>query len=219
MPLTDTKFDWWDLSGITSIDATSFQGHDPTGGGDMSYGGSAKAPASGNLELPSMRALNNVALDRLAHVEGISLGGKDKVTTVTNICANAFAGDNSLRRLTLHASADITVGATPFSSGQTPTVIVFTGPAPTSDTALANLLARVTAAETKPVRIYASVLQEGWETVPYIDHSPTAEERAEAPGERVIGVYRGGASAPQGKALVIYRKSRFDAPATIIIIR
>ena len=218
MPLTDTKFDWWDLSGLTSIGKISLRGYSASAG-DGSYGGSAKAPASGNLELPSMRGLAETSLDSLANVEGLSLGGKDKATTVTNICANAFAGDNALRRLTLHASADITVGATPFSSGQTPTVIVFTGPAPTSDTALANLLARVTAAETKPVRIYASVLQEGWETAPYIDHSPTAEERAEAPGERVIGVYRGGAAAPQGKALVIYRKSRFDAPATIIIIR
>ena len=185
----------------------------------MSYGGSAKAPASGNLELPSMRALNETSLNNMAKVEGISLGGKDKATTVTNICANALTSDPSLKRLTLHAAADITVGATPFSTGQTPTEIVFTGPAPTSETVLANLLARVTAAATKPVRIYASILQEGWATAPYIDHSPTAEERAEAPGERVIGVYRGGASAPQGKALVIYRKSRFDVPATIVIMR
>jgi len=218
-PLTDTKFDWWDLSGVTDIGGSSWQGHNPDGGSDMSYGGSAKAPASGNLELPSMRALNEVALNNLAKVESISLGGKDKATTVTNICANAMTSDPSLKRLTLHAAADITVGATPFSTGQTPTEIVFTGPAPTSETVLANLLARVTAAAAKPVRIYASVLQEGWETAPYIDHSPTAEERAEAPGERVIGVYRGGATAPQGKALVIYRKSRFDMPATVIIIR
>jgi hypothetical protein len=53
----------------------------------------------------------------------------------------------------------------------------------------------------------------------YIDHSPTAAERAEAPGERVIGVYRGGAAAPSGKALIIYRKSRFDSPATYFILR
>jgi len=218
-PLTDTKFDWWDLSGVTTIGGSAWQGHNPDGGSDMSYGGSAKAPASGNLELPSMRALNETSLNNMAKVEGISLGGKDKATTVTNICANALTSDPSLKRLTLHAAADITVGTTPFSTGQTPTEIVFTGPAPTSETVLANLLARVTAAATKPVRIYASVLQEGWETAPYIDHSPTAEERAEAPGERVIGVYRGGASAPQGKALVIYRKSRFDAPATIVILR
>ena len=36
-------------------------------------------------------------------------------------------------------------------------------------------------------------------------------------GERVIGVYRGGAAAPSGKALIIYRKSRFDAPAPSVM--
>ena len=29
----------------------------------------------------------------------------------------------------------------------------------------------------------------------------------------------GGAAAPLGKALVIFRKSRFDAPATVFIVR
>ena len=62
-------------------------------------------------------------------------------------------------------------------------------------------------------------MQEGWTTDAYIDHNPTAEERAEAPGERVIGVYRGGAAAPLGKALIIYRKSRFDSPATYIFFK
>ena len=69
------------------------------------------------------------------------------------------------------------------------------------------------------MKVYASILQDGWTTDSYIDHNPTAAERAEAPGERVIGVYRGGAEAPLGKALIIYRKSRFDSPATIVILR
>ena len=219
VPLTDTKFDWWDLNGMTSIGVNTWKGYDPTGGSDGSYGGSWKAPASGDLELPSMRDINTTGLSYLANIEGLSLGGKDKDTTITNICASAFLNDNSLKRLTLHASADIVVGTTPFTTGKTPEEIVFTGPAPATETALANLLVRVTAAEKKPVKVYASILQDGWTTDSYIDHNPTAAERAEAPGERVIGVYRGGAEAPLGKALIIYRKSRFDSPATYIILR
>ena len=219
VPLTDTKFDWWDLNGMTSIGVNTWKGYDPTGGSDGSYGGSWKAPASGDLELPSMRDINTTGLSYLANIEGLSLGGKDKDTTITNICASAFLDNNSLKRLTLHASADIVVGTTPFSSGKTPAEFVFTGPAPTTETALANLLVRVTAAEKKPVKVYASIMQDGWTTDSYIDHNPTAAERAEAPGERVIGVYRGGAEAPLGKALIIYRKSRFDNPATHIILR
>ena len=40
-----------------------------------------------------------------------------------------------------------------------------------------------------------------------------------ADGERVVVVTSGGAAAPLGKALVIFRKSRFDAPATVFIVR
>ena len=138
---------------------------------------------------------------------------------MTNICANAFQGDTSLKRLTLHGARELTVGATPFSSGYSPTEFVFTGPSPASETSFANLLSRATAAETKPVKVYASLWQDGWTTDSYIDHNPTAAERAEAPDEKVIGVYRGGAAAPLGKALIIYRKSRFDSPATYIIFR
>ena len=69
------------------------------------------------------------------------------------------------------------------------------------------------------MKVYASILQDGWMTDSYIDHNPTAAERAEASGERVIGVYRGGAEAPLGKALIIFRKSRFDAPGTALIFK
>ena len=166
-----------------------------------------------------MRASNVKALQIMRNIEGISMGGKDKYTTVTNICASAFQGDTSLKRLTLHGARELTVGATPFSSGYSPKEFVFTGPSPASETSFANLLSRATAAKTKPVKVYASIMQDGWTTNSYIDHNPTAAERAEAPGERVIGVYRGGAEAPLGKALIIYRKSRFDSPATYFILR
>ena len=221
VPMTESKFDWWNLDNVTRIDGGSLAGYSSTSKtGDWNY----CAPAFGTLSLPSMRSVhqsNNRGspLRLMYNVEGFSLGGKDKKTTVTNICDAAFQNDRSLKRLTLHAASDVTVGAHPFSDGYTPVEFVFTGPAPATETALANLLSYVTAAETKPVKIYASLYQDGWATAPYIDHAPTAAERAEAPGERVAGVYRGGAAAPSGKALVIYRKSRFDAPGTVMLLR
>ena len=216
IPMKESKFDWWNVDGVTQIEVQSLGGYsDATGTGSWDN----YIPGKGTLSLPSMRACNVAALQKMRNLEGISLGGKDKYTTVTNICANAFQGDTSLKRLTLHGARELTVGATPFSSGYSPTEFVFTGPSPASETSFANLLSRATAAETKPVKVYASIHQDGWLTDSYIDHNPTAAERTEAPGERVIGVYRGGAEAPLGKALIIYRKSRFDSPATYIIIR
>ena len=216
IPMKESKFDWWNVDNVTRIDNEALAGYsDATGTGAWAD----YLPGKGTLSLPSMRAFNVIALQKMRNLEGISLGGKDKYTTVTNICDNAFQGDTSLKRLTLHGARELTVGATPFSSGYSPTEFVFTGPAPASETSFANLLSRATAAEKKPVKVYASILQDGWTTDSYIDHNPTAAERAEAPGERVIGVYRGGAEAPLGKALIIYRKSRFDSPATYIIFR
>ena len=220
IPMTETKFDWWNLDNVMRIDSGTLAGSDGGNVGSWNYW----APARGTLSLPSMRKIlpsgeRGSPIRLLYNVEGIVLGGKDKATTLTNLCDAAFSNDRSLKSLTLHASADITVGAHPFSSNYTPKEIVFTGPAPLTETALANLLSYVTAAETKPVKVYASLFQDGWTTVPYIDRNPTAAERAEAPGERLIGVYRGGAAAPLGKALVIFRKSRFDAPATVFIVR
>ena len=216
IPMKESKFDWWNVDNVTQIDVQALGGYsDVTGTGDWAN----YLPGKGTLSLPSMRAANVAAIQKMRNLEGLSLGGKDKYTTVTNICANAFQGDTSLKRLTLHGARELTVGGNPFSSGYTPTEFVFTGPAPASETVFANLLAGVTAAETKPVKVYASLWQDGWLTDSYIDQNPTAAERAEAPGERVIGVYRGGAAAPLGKALIIYRKSRFDAPGTALIFR
>ena len=216
IPMKESKFDWWNVDNVTQIDIQALGGYsDVTGTGDWAN----YLPGKGTLSLPSMRAANVAAIQKMRNLEGLSLGGKDKYTTVTNICANAFQGDTSLKRLTLHGARELTVGATPFSSGYSPTEFVFTGPSPASETSFANLLSRATAAEKKPVKVYASILQDGWTTDSYIDHNPTAAERAEAPGERVIGVYRGGAEAPLGKALIIFRKSRFDAPGTVLIFK
>lgn len=217
IPLSDTKFDWWDLSGVTRIDSRALGGLDWD-----SY-----APAKGNLALPSLRevkisnatlaASEQSPLSRLQYVESISLGGKDRRTTVTNICNYAFQTDKALRRLVIHNDASLTVGVNPLAgNARIPDEIVFTGKVPTSDV-FANLLMDVTAAATKPVKVYASANM-GWDTFAYMD-APTDAERAEAPGETVLGVYRGDAAAPNGKALVIHRESPFDPRGLLIFVR
>ena len=160
--MKESKFDWWNVDNVTQIDVQALGGYsDVTGTGDWAN----YLPGKGTLSLPSMRAANVAALQKMRNLEGLSLGGKDKYTTVTNICANAFQGDTSLKRLTLHGARELTVGATPFSSGYSPTEFVFTGPSPASETSFANLLSRATAAEKKPVKVYASILQDG-STIP-----------------------------------------------------
>ena len=63
----------------------------------------------------------------------------------------------------------------------------------------------------KPVAIHASRFQDGWrENIRDWISSPTAMERAAYPGEKVIGVYRAGAEAPSGKAVIIHRDNDWD---------
>lgn len=211
-PLSETKFDWWDLSGATRIAHGAFACAD---------GWRGYVNAAGTLRLPSLRNVeyaNNgpYALGYMAKVEGFELGGATRSTTVTNISKYGFGRNASLRTLTIHNAPDMTVGAEPFQWGQTPRTITFTGRALTDDgTAFSNLTATVSAAATKPVVIYASA-RRGWAGVSYLDYNVTAEERAQVPGKRVIGVYRCGAAAPLGKALVVHP---FDSDPTILIIR
>lgn len=214
-PLSETKFDWWDLSGATRIAHGAFA---------SANGWKGYVNASGTLRLPSLRNVEYAdngpyALGYMAKVEGFELGGATKETTVTNISKYGFGLNASLRTLTICNAPNMTVGAEPFRWGQTPRTITFTGPALADDgTAFSNLTATVSAAETKPVVVYASALR-GWADVSYLDYHVTAEEWAQAPGERIIGVYRGGAAAPLGKALVVHRRSAFDSDPTLLIFR
>lgn len=211
-PLSETKFDWWDLSGATRIAHGAFA---------STSGWRDYVNAAGTLRLPSLRNVEYggdgpYALGYMAKVEGFELGGATRSTTVTNISKYGFGRNASLRTLTIHNAPDMTVGAEPFRWGQTPRTITFTGRALADDgTAFSNLTATVAAAATKPVVIYASA-RRGWAGVSYLDYNVTAEERAQVPGKRVIGVYRGGAAAPLGKALVVHP---FDSDPTILIIR
>lgn len=211
--LTDTKMDWWDLKSVVSFANQSFAIFNPERG----------IEAKGTLSLPSIR---NVVTSgsrgpfwKMGCMEGVVLGGLDEKATVTNICPEAFLGTVSLRSVRLHNSPDIAIGPNPFKSGRIPDEIRFSGAAPQDILAVENLLSDVTAAEVKPMKIYASAYMRGWMDAPYIDYAVTAEERAEAPGERVIGVIRCGAQAPLGKALVVHARSPYDPKGTVVTFR
>ena len=204
-PLTNTKFDWWDLSGVTTLNADTFQGC---------------WRVSGTLSLPKMRNLTGAPLRNLTNTVGLVVGGYDASTTVLNIPANAFSGDTSLRRLTLHADSGIAVGATPFSDARTPDEIRFTGAPPDDASVLANLLDGVGAGDA-PVFIRVPAATRQWRRAVGIDHLPTTAEKSLAGDERrrVFGVCRGEAGGASFiKALCV---SDVDLPdeATVFVLR
>ena len=240
MSLSNTKFDWWNLSSVSSV--TNVQFHWQWG---SKYDLNLRLGAKGTLSLPSLREVDWVENDgtqlfMMTNVAAIALGGKDYATTVTNLCVYAFAGNTHMKKLVLHADANMQVGTRIFAdhtynsaksteeidgvthnignqtaNGRIPDEIHFTGKA-ISQAAIDNLLADAVAAEKKPVKIYASRYQQGWDLlspVSWIDRNPsnfTAEDRELAYGEKIIGVYRGGAEAPLGKALIIHRPNEWD---------
>ena len=240
--LVDTRFDWWDFPSVSRIQHGFFV---KEWGSDGSL--RIRIPAKGSLSLPNLRDIDWLAETTdynggspfllMPNVEEISLGGATEETTVTNLCTYAFAGDSSLRKLTLHAAPDMQVGKRIFadkshntsngvevidgvtystgsqtSRGRVPDVIHFTGQA-ISEEAIANLLdtCPIVSSAAKPVVIYASRFQDGWRDNrrDWISNS-TSAERAAYPGEKVIGVYRAGAEAPSGKAVIIHRDNDWD---------
>lgn len=207
MPLSETKLDWWNLPRLASLASQAWAND---------YG--RHVEASGTLRLPSLCVVQKEALAWMPNVEAIELGGLKKKVFVTEIGANAFARDPKLRSLKIRNAADMTVGDAPFEGGATPREIVLTGPAiRDGGAAFAALTSGVEAAETKPVVICVSALM--WSGTPYIDTAVSEAERAQLPGEEILGVYRGGAEAPLGKALVVKRPSPFDPRGIAVVIR
>ena len=235
---TKFKFDWWDLSSLSSM-TNIFFSHQWGGTPELHR----RLSGWGTLTLPSMRGVDWVSgsgtqLYMMPNVECISLGGATYETTVTNLGIYAFAGNTSLKKLVLHAAPDMQVGTRIFtnhtynstnsvnrfeivdgvtcdvgtvtSKGRVPDVIHFTGQA-ISSVAISNLLADVSSVSTaeKPVTILASKYQKGWAGAEWLS-SATADERAAYPGETVIGVYRENADAPSGKAVVLHRTNDWD---------
>ena len=214
-PLSETKFDWWDLRGLTTLTAPAWHG----------VAWTWRAPASGRLSLPALRTVvfldmysRSAALAKMPAVEAIALGGRTKADTVTNLCQGAFKSDTKLRSLTLYNGADLVVGANPLEGTPALREIWLQGPAPSGE-AVSNLFSSVKAEATKPLKLYVSRLMKGWTTAAYLD-APTDAEKAEAPGEKVFAVYRGaGAAAGTGKALVIHRAGPYDPANTILFLR
>ncbi len=213
LPLTDTKFDWWDLSGLTYLGGSSWAGPD----------WNTWAPASGVLTLPALRTLSTNAVGRaplfnLHNVEEIVLGGKTKADTVTLIGNKAFYGDRCLRKLAIYNDAAVVVEKNILNGTTALREVWFQGAAP-SETAFDNFFEKVTAAETKPLKVYVSRMMPGWTSTDYLDYNPSDAEKAEAAGEPVFAVYRGGVAAPSGKALIIHRAGVYDPKGTYIIFR
>ncbi len=211
--LIDTKFDWWDLSGLTYLGGSSWAAPD----------WNTWAPASGVLTLPALRTLSTNAVGRaplfnLHNVEEIVLGGKTKSDTVTLIGNKAFYGDRSLRKLAIYNDADVVVEKNILNGTTALREVWFQGPAP-SETAFDNFFEKVMAAEAKPLKVYVSRMMPGWTTTGYLDYNPSDAEKAEAVGEPVFAVYRGGAAAPSGKELLLPRAGVYDPKGTYIIFR
>lgn len=250
IPLTETSFDWWDISSLAAVTNSFFAN---TWG--RYYAMYRRVPCRGTLSLPRLRGVgwihnDGTLLYLMPGVEEISLGGATEETTVTNLCTYAFAGDSSLRKLTLHAAPDMAVGRRIFadhtynetngrepeiidgvaylvgsntSKGRVPDVIRFTGEAISSE-AIENLLdaCPVVATAAKPVTILASKYQDGWR-----EHrrewisDPTPAERAAYRGQLVLGVYRAGAEAPAGKAVIVHSQNDWDVTIkpTVLLVR
>lgn len=241
-----TKLEWSDFSAAAQMHPQVFQMQwlNAPSGYASNHPLFAKrfGDATGALSLPALRGVETdfsstssrgSPLMMITGVEEISLGGAKRTTTVTNIGDRAFAGDTSLKKLTIHADPEITIGTNLFADnwgldgynvergadGRTPDEIVFTGKA-ISATAMGNLLSGVNAATVKPVKVYVDRRFDDWKCTSYIDYSPTAAERAEAEnGESVIGVIRAGAPSPFGKALVLHRQSPYGVSGCILIVR
>ena len=66
---------------------------------------------------------------------------------------------------------------------------------------------------------YVSEFQPTWLETSYISPVDSSAEAYLPAGERVLGVYRAGVSAPSGKAWICHSPSPFDPKGTRFIIR
>lgn len=189
LPLSETKFDWWDLRGLTTLTATAWYGKN----------WNVRASASGRLSLPALRTVvyldkdgRGAALARLPAVEAIALGGRTKADTVTNLCQGAFTRDTKLRSLTLYNGADLVVGAKPLEETPALREIWLQGPAPSG---------------------------KGWTTAAYLDAPTAAEKAEAPGEKVFAVYRGAGAAAGTGKALVIHRAGPYDPANTILYLR
>ena len=203
----NTDVGWWHLSGATSLP------------GDGQLCGAANQRFYGSLHLPSLTSVGKTCLKGNDKLNEIVFGDGDKNARVTAIGTEAFNGASGLTNIVLNAAANLSIGTDAFTGASGIKTITFLGPA-ISEEAFGGILAGVTASDTaKPVIVYVSEFQPTWLQTGYISPVDSSEEAYLPAGERVLGVYRAGASAPSGKAWICHRPSPFDPKGTRFIIR
>ena len=201
---TDTG--WWNLPGVTSIP----DGQICTAANQRFYG---------SLHLPFLTKVGNTCFIWNDKLNEIVFGDGDKNARVTGIGTEAFKDATGLTNIVLNAAAGLTVGDNAFSGASGIKTVTFLGPA-VSAAAFGGILAGVTASDTaKPAIVYVSAFQPTWLQADYVSPVVAAEEAYLPAGERVLGVYRAGASAPSGKAWICHRPSPFDPKGTRFIVR
>ena len=202
-----TDVGWWHLPGVTSL----------PGGAQIC--GAANQRFYGSLHLPSLTSVGSTCLKANDKLNEIVFGDSDKNVRVTSIGTEAFNGAAGLTNIVLNAAANLTVGVNAFAGASGIKTVTLLGPA-ISEEAFGGILAGVTASDTaKPVIAYVSEFQPTWLHTGYISPVDSSEEAYLPAGERVLGVYRAGASAPSGKAWICHRPSPFDPKGTRFIIR
>ena len=214
-------FSTWDLSSVAVLSPIGLTTQWYSSNENSYFVGRRAFDCYGDFSLPALRSVNagvwtksgvdyrGVALSPMPYMTSLTLGGKTRGDTVTNLCDGAVAGNSAMTNLTICADENIVVGTGIFAdhagrdtannrdvvyAGHTPETITFTDKAPKTDI-FANLLAGV-GADDAPVLVRVTSKSTTWfrrET--FIDYRPTAAEVALADGgiaegEKVFGVYR-----------------------------
>ena len=205
-------FSSWDFSSVSNLTPKSMTAQHYFSSAATTYLRGRKANyCHGDLKLPALRKVDRSeeggsALSPMPYMTSLLLGGKTRADTVTSLANGAFAGNSAMTNLTICADANITVGTDIFTSftgregssdvvysGHTPEHMTFTGTAPNTDV-FANLLAGI-GKKDAPVLITVTRPNQDWVRASYIDHAPSAAEKALAgeKADKVFGVYRDGA--------------------------
>ena len=197
----------WDLSSVSAISPIGLATQWYLSNENSYAVGRRAFDCYGDFSLPALRSVDagtypkdgvdytGVALSPMPYLTSLTLGGKTRADTVTNLCDGAFAGNSSMTNLTICADENLVVGTGIFADhagrdtaknkdvvypGHTPETMTFTDKAPKADV-FANLLAGVGAGDD-PVLVRVTGKSTSWFHRSYIGYRPTAAEKALADG-------------------------------------
>lgn len=217
--IADTDLGWWRLDGMKQFSSPATVQN--LIGNGLNWSGDSWSTVRccyGTLTLPSISTIGPFVFDGAKGLSALALGTGDRNSRVTAIGEKAFRNCSGITNIVVNAAADWTVGTNAFVGASGLKTVTYLGPV-VNEAAFGNLLVGVAASDTdKPVRVYVSSFQ-GWEAAPYISDVAESEKPYLPAGERVIGVYRAGAAAPNGKAWICHRTSPFDPDGTLLIFR